>query len=115
MLGSRVCADVTELMLEARYDRSERPTEKMKVWFSPFESEAALEHVFKCFGVRLCAIVLLRLGGFSGQRLDFDHHRNEFFELLVRYGRDTGMSLPDFVLTDKETENWDDPDPYVPD
>ena len=105
--------DVTELILETRRETS--PTaEQMRVWFSPIESEAALKYVYGPRKVRLHCVVLVRLGGFSCQRPELDHHDRRYFELLSEHAEATGTGLPDYVLTDKDTSRWGDPDPYVP-
>lgn len=104
---------VTELTLRTRR-RFFRPAKEIRVWFSPFESEAALKYVFGPLKVRLHCLVLVRLGGFSCQRPELDHHDRRFFELLSDHAEATGTGLPGFVLTDKDTVRWDDPDPYEP-
>ena len=109
--------DVTEMVLETGGTTSTGAAEEsLRVWFSPYESEAALRHVFGPLKVRLHSIVLVRLGGFSCQRHrpEMDHHIGRFFSLLSRYARVTGTGLPDFVLKDRATSDWGDPDPYVP-
>jgi hypothetical protein len=90
------------------------PTEEMRVWFSPFESEAALQYVFGPLKVRLHCVVLMRLGGYSCQRTALDHHGPRFFKLLSKYAKATGTGLPEYDLTEKDTSRWGAPDPYVP-
>lgn len=110
--------DVTEMVLESSELSSLGVNEPIKVWFSPYEPEAALRYVFGPQKVRLHCVVLVRLGGFSCQRhrpgRELDHHDRKFFALLSRHARATGTRLPDYVLTDKNTSRWCDPDPYMP-
>jgi hypothetical protein len=105
--------DVTELILETRRETSPT-TEEMRVWFSPFETEATLKYVFRPLKVRPHCVVLVRLGGFSGQRRGLDHRRRRLFDLLSEHAEATGTGLPEYVLTDQDTSGWGDPDPYVP-
>ena len=108
------CWDVTELVL-GRGDADSPANQDgcIRIWFSPFESEAALQHVFTPLKIRLQALVLLRLGGFSCQRPDLDHHNQRFFSLLCEHSNATCTGLPVYVVTEKETADWWDPDPYV--
>ncbi len=108
----RVSWDVAELILGS--GRSSTTAETMRLWFSPFESEAAIRHVFTPLKVRLHSLVLVRLGGFSCQRSALDHHGRRFFSLLHEHGDAGGTGLPEYVLTEMDASLWGDPAPYEP-
>lgn len=80
----------------------------------PFESEAAIEHVFSPLRVRLHTIVLIRISAERGKSYHLCHHGRRFFALLHEHGEATKTGLPEFVLTDKDTPGWGRPEPYEP-
>ena len=84
----------------------------IRIRFSPFESQAMLEHVFQPLKARLPSVILIRMGGFSCQRRDLDHHGWPFCHLLTKYAEATGTQLPMYVLSDREAIRCGKADPY---
>jgi hypothetical protein len=97
--------DVTELLLEPRGRNVNQSDAMFRVWFSPFDSQVALEHVLGPSSVGVHTVVLVT--GCGPERLGLHHYEPVFFKLLCAQL----STIPDYVLTDRETDRWVDPYP----
>jgi len=94
------------------WDLAELNVGGISVRFSPFESQAMLEHVFPAMKVQIIHLLLIRLGSHSFQRPGFDHHSRKFWRVMTEYARDSATTLPRYIISDKERIAWTWPTQY---